>query len=216
MNNIDLKSIDFEDLLPGWMREEDIDASLAESVTSYTHDLAESMPALEKWLDTAIEAMSEQYLDLLAEELNVTWYLYDASIEQKRAIIKQARRIHWKIGTKWAIEQVLAIYFTSASVIEWFDYGGESGHFKISTDYPELYVNDEQFIKVLNSVKRFSQILDEVSLANAIEGSVYPAAALVGTIRNIITDTFTRTQEINHTSYGSIGQGGGFARVIIS
>jgi P2-related tail formation protein len=216
MKNIKINTIDFNQLLPHWMREDTIDASLAESVSSYVHDMAGSMQVLSKWSDEAIESMSEKYLDLLAHELDVTWYLFDAPIDQKREIIRKAKRIHWKIGTKWAIEQVLSIYFTSASVLEWFDYSGTPGHFKILTAYPELYVNDANFIKVLNSIKRFSQILDEVSLTNEIQGTAYAAAALVGTVRNTITDTFTRTQVVSHTAYGSIGQGGGFARVTIS
>lgn len=216
MNNVKLDSADFSKLLPSWMRDDEVDASLAESVSDYTHDMAAALPVLSKWTDEAIEAMSEKYLDLIAYELNITWYLYDADIAQKREIIKSAKKIHWKIGTKWAIEQVLSIYFTSASVLEWFDYGGTPGHFKISTAYPELYVNDANFIKVLNSIKRFSQILDEVSLTNEVRGTVYPAAALVGTVRNVITDTFTRTQEIKHTAYGAIEQGGGFAKITIS
>ena len=216
MKNVKLKDADFSKLLPSWMREDDVDASLSESVSYYTQDMASSMQALEKWTDDAIEAMSEKYLDLIAYELNITWYLYDADVSQKRDIIKSAKRIHWKIGTKWAIEQVLSIYFTAASVLEWYEYGGAPGHFKISTAYPELYINDANFIKVLNSIKRYSQILDEVSLTNEIEGTVYPAAALTGTVRNVITDAFTRTQDIGQTVYGSIGQGGGFAVVTIS
>lgn len=216
MENIKLDQVDFSKLLPGWMREDATDVSLAESVSDNTHDMAASMQVLSKWSDAAIEAMSEKYLDLIAYELNITWYLYDADIAQKREIIKSAKKIHWKIGTVWAIEQVLSIYFTSASVLEWFEYGGTPGHFKITTAFPELYVNDANFIKVLNSIKRYSQILDEVSLTNEIHGNIYPAAAIVGTVKNTITDVFTKSQVIDQVAHGSIGQGGGFARVIIS
>ncbi len=216
MEDIRLENVDAEELLPGFMREDDTDKSLAESTSNYLQDMAGSMKVLKKWTDDAIDVMSETYLDLIAYELNITWYLYDADISQKREIIKNARRIHWKLGTVWAIEQVLAIYFTSASVTEWFEYGGTPGHFKISTQYPELYVNDANFVKVLNSVKKYSQILDEVSLSNEIRHTVYPAAALTGNVRNTIVDTFTRTQVISHTVNGAIGQGGGFAVVTIS
>ena len=216
MENVKLDAVDFSKLLPGWMREDDADTSLAESVSENTQDMAALMPILSKWTDAAIDAMDESYLDLIAYELNITWYLYDADISQKREIIKSAKKIHWKIGTVWAIEQVLSIYFTSASVLEWFEYGGTPGHFKISTAFPELYVNDASFIKVLNSIKRYSQILDEVSLTSEVEGSIYPAAALTSTVRNVITDTFTQAQAIDQIAYGSAGQGGGFAKVIIS
>lgn len=216
MEDIRLENVDAEELLPGFMREDDTDKSLAESTSNYLQDMAGSMKTLEKWTDEAIDVMSEIYLDLIAYELNITWYLYDAEISQKREIIKNARRIHWKLGTKWAIEQVLAIYFTSAEVLEWFDYGGTPGHFKISTQYPELYVNDAKFIKVLNSIKKYSQILDEVSLSNEIKHTVYTVAGTNSTLRNAITDVFSINEVINQNAYGSIGQGGGFAVVTIS
>lgn len=216
MENVWLKDTDFKQLLPGWMRDDKVDESLADSTSYYFKDLASSMPVLSKWADDAIDIMSETYLDLLADELNVTWYLWDADINQKRQIIKSAKKIHWKLGTVWAIEQVLSIYFTSAEVLEWFEYGGTPGHFKISTAYPELYVNDANFIKVLNSVKRFSQILDEVSLTNEIKHTAYAVAYAQSTIRNVIVDTFDRTQEIRGTAYSAIGQGGGFAVNIIT
>lgn len=213
MENIRLSDFDFLKLVPSWMRSDPTCKSLAKSIELYAHDFVKDARKLKKW--AAIETLNETELDELAWEWNVVWYLPDAPIEQKRDIIKTAPLIMRKIGTKWAVEQVLSIYFTSAKVKEWFDYSGTPGHFKISTAYPELYVNDANFIKVLNSIKRFSQILDEVSLTNEIKGTAYAAAALVGTVRNTITDTFTRTQVVSHTAYGSIGQGGGFARVTI-
>jgi len=216
MDDIRLDDVDFQELLPGFMREDATDVSLADSISDYFKDMSYSMAVLEKWTDKAIDRMSEAYLDLIAYELNVTWYLYDADIAQKREIIKHARRIHWKLGTVWAIEQVLAIYFTSASVTEWYKYGGTPGHFKISTQYPELYVNDANFIKVLNSVKKYSQILDEVSLSNEVKHTAYAVACTTSTLRNAITDVFSINEVINQDVYGSIGQGGGFAVVTIS
>ena len=214
MKNIRLSDFDFLKLVPSWMRSDPTCKSLAKSIELYAHDFVKDARKLKKW--AAIETLNETELDELAWEWNVVWYLPDAPIEQKRDIIKTAPLIMRKIGTKWAVEQVLSIYFTSAKVKEWFQYGGTPGHFKITTAFPELYVNDANFIKVLNSTKRYSQILDEVSLTNEIHGNVYPVAAIVGTVKNTITDVFTRSQVIDQVAYGSIGQGGGFARVIIS
>ena len=214
MENIWLEKAEFLNLLPAWMRDDDTDVSLAESVDINIKELSDNIGVLEKWTDTAIEKMSEKYLDLMAYELNITWYLYDASIEQKRQIVKYARKIHRKLGTKWAIEEVLNIYFTSAAVLEWFEYGGTPGHFKISTLYPELYVNNPDFVKVIDSIKKFSQILDEVSLRNKIEHTVYHAVANTGTIRNVIMDNFNISREIRHTVYNAINQGGYIHSVI--
>lgn len=215
MDNVTLNIVEFVKLLPGWMQDDATDISLSESIDNYIHLMADNMPALEKWMDEAIDKMSEEYLDQMAYELNITWYLYDATIEQKRQIVKNAKLIHRKLGTKWAIEQVLEIYFTSASVLEWFDYDGTPGHFKISTLYPELYVNNSNFIKVINSIKKYSQILDDVSLRNEIHGNAYPVVASSGTIRNVITDSFNVSREIRQISYVSIGQGNKMVHSVI-
>lgn len=209
MENIKINAIDFNQLLPHWMREDTIDASLAESVSSYVHDMAGSMKTLKKWTDEAIESMSEKYLDLLAHELDVTWYLYDAPIDQKREIIRKAKRIHWKIGTKWAIEYVLSIYFVSAHIEEWYEYDGTPGHFKITTEYADLENNTALFIGVLNHVKRFSQVLDSVEMESIVRQTYYPAMATDQTMRNVITDVFSRSLDISGTAYNAINEGGG-------
>lgn len=183
-----LNEIDFAKLLPGWMREDTANASLATSTSEVLKKMASSMAVLSKWTDEAIGVMSEEYLDLLAYELNVTWYLYDAPIDQKREIIKNARKIHWKLGTKWAIEQVLSIYFSSAHVLEWYEYTNVPHHFKVETAYPDLYVNDERLLKVLDSVKRYSQKLDTISITNEIRDAGHTVAAAESVQKNVIME----------------------------
>jgi len=185
MENVTLSNASLTDLLPTWMKRDDFDKALAESVSYYAKDMAANMKVMSKWADEAIDTMSEQYLDLLAYELDVTWYLYDADIDQKRSIIKNARKVHWKLGTKWAIEQVLAVYFTSATVEEWYEYDGEPGHFRINSAFSELYENDESFLTVLNTVKRYSQILDTVQLVNEIKLMTYHGSIAQSRLKNV-------------------------------
>lgn len=213
MKNITLNEVKFLQLLPQWMQNDDTDKSIAESLDKNVKDICSRKAVLSKWNDAAIDAMSEKHLDLLAYELNITWYLYDASIERKRKIVKEARHVHWKLGTKWAIEYVLSIYFTSAEVHEWFEYGGEPGHFKVTSKGEELHRNDATFVKVLNSVKRFSQHFDEVEVEREYHGTTYLGVALAGSyVRNVITSTFNKKQTINQTAYPVVGRAEGFVR----
>lgn len=207
MNNVTLDEVDFVQLLPGWMKEDITDKSLAESINSMMKLFCKRMIILSKWNDEAIDAMSEQYLDFLAYELNITWYLYDAPIDQKKKIVKEARHVHWKLGTKWAVEYVLSIYFKSATVHEWFEYGGKPGHFKVTSGGEELHRNDETFVRVLNSVKRFSQHFDEVEVEREYTDTVYIGAAFGdSTIENVITDTFAKEQTASQVSYTALGR----------
>ncbi len=217
MKNITLNEVTFLQLLPQWMQGDSTDKSISESLDKYVKELCAKMIVLSKWNDEAIDAMNEKYLDLLAYELNITWYLYDAPVEKKRKIIKEARHVHWKLGTKWAIEYVLSIYFTSAEVHEWFEYGGEPGHFKVTSQGEELHRNDATFVKVLNSVKRFSQHFDEVEVEREYHGTIYLGVALAGSyVRNVITDTFNKKQTINQNVYVKAGRAEGFVRNTIS
>lgn len=163
IKNITLENPNFKRTMPMWMREDDCDSSLAESMDRLTIDAAKKLRSMSKW--TRIDEMSESELDELAWELNVSWYLYDRDIKMKREIIKNAPYIHKKIGTKWALEQVLTIYFNESKVLEWFDYGGRPGHFKIEVVNTETVDKDaEAFLKVLNDVKKASQILDTIDV----------------------------------------------------
>lgn len=166
MENITLKNCDFLKLLPLWMRKDQTDISLSESINDIVAMITPSIDMLSKW--TSIDSMSEKELDEMAWELDISWYQYDADISKKRSIVKNARKIHRKSGTKWAIEQVLTVYFDESKVLEWFEYGGKKGHFKIQTYNTATVDRDaERFLKVLNDVKRFSQILDEIEVLSS-------------------------------------------------
>ncbi len=171
MENVTLDKLNFKNLLPSWMQEEKDDASLADSVTLQIPTIAEKISALSKW--NRVDEMTAEELDAMAYELNITWYRYSASVERKREIVKNARKVHRKLGTKWALEYILTIYFDDATVLEWFDYGGEEGHFKIQT-YNTATVDEdaEEFLRILDTVKKYSQILDTIDVTESSSGVI--------------------------------------------
>ena len=85
MENITLSNCDFKKLLPLWMREDDTDKSLAESTDIVAREFASRAAGLSKWTD--IKNMTEEQLDELAWELNVSWYQYNANIRQNRTLM---------------------------------------------------------------------------------------------------------------------------------
>lgn len=186
MDNITLENCDFKKLLPLWMRLDQTDASLAESMDTTTSEIINKTSMLSKWND--IDELPEERLDELAWELNISWYRYDASLKQKRNIIKNAKRVHRKMGTKWAIEQVLTCYFDESIILEWWQYGGEPGHFKIQTVNTATVNEDaEMFLAILDNVKRYSQVLDAIEVVSSssleVEYIIRPR-----TVNKIITE----------------------------
>lgn len=102
-------------------------------------------------------------LDILAEDLGLTWYDRDAGVEVKRAVLARCGQVANRLGTKWAVESVITTYFGEGYVTEWFQYEGVPGHFRVYSTNPS--VNNErmeEFLRLLETVKRTSALLDGV------------------------------------------------------
>lgn len=158
---ITIENLDFKQLLPSFMGTDVTDMVLAETVNYVIKQIYPQILKLRIW--NQLEQMDEGELDNLADYLSISWYWHKATIKQKRMIIKDARKVHRHIGTVWALQYVLNIYFGEAKIIEWPDYGGAYGHFKIET-YNQDAINKkaEEFLKIVNIVKRTSATLDEI------------------------------------------------------
>ena len=159
-----LNDIEFIKLLPQFMHNDAAVSGLASGVGEIVRDLAESVELLSTW--DHIDELSESELDELAWELNVQWYDFDANIEVKRNIIKDSDKVYQRLGTKWAVENIINTYFGDGYIEEWFEYEGEPGHFRVFSSNPSL--NNErlaEFLNVLNKVKRASAKLDGIFIS---------------------------------------------------
>ena len=54
--------------------------------------------------------------------------------EKKRELIDKSIEWHQHKGTTWVVEEVLKTVWTTAEVIEWYEYGGRPYYFKIRTN----------------------------------------------------------------------------------
>ncbi len=116
-----LSDIDISKMIPAFMRDDDFNAALAGVLGSQVQYQAGRIDLAQIW--SVIDSLPEDILDELAKELDVNWFLYDADIAKKREIIKRADEIHRHLGTKWAVEEVVKIYFGTGTVIEWWEDG---------------------------------------------------------------------------------------------
>ena len=159
-----LSDIEFLRLLPQFMRSDDAVRGLAAAVDKIVPDLAEGINKLSTW--DHIDDLSEAELDNLAWELNIPWYDATAALPIKREIIKGSDMIHKKLGTKWAVENVIKTYFGDGYILEWFEYNGTPGHFQVYSSNPS--VNNErltEFLALLNKTKRATAKLDGVVIS---------------------------------------------------
>lgn len=170
-----LTDIEFIKLLPQFMREDKANQGLAAAIDEIVPQLARSVELLSTW--DHIDELSEAELDELAWELNILWYDHGADISVKRELVKNSDKVYQRLGTKWAVESVINSYFGEGHVEEWFEYGGEPGHFRVSSPNPSLNAESfDAFINLLNKVKRASAKLDGVFITLA--GQVSMAAGM--------------------------------------
>jgi phage tail P2-like protein len=158
---VKLSDIEFIKLLPQFMRNDAAVQGLAAGIDSIIPQLAADLEKLSTW--DRIDDLSEAELDELAWELNILWYDTSAPIDVKRNLVQGSDAVYKKLGTKWAVENVINTYFGDGYIEEWFEYGGDPGHFRIYSTNPT--VNESkfaEFLSLLNKVKRASAKLDGV------------------------------------------------------
>lgn len=158
-----LSNIEFLKLIPQFMRGDDAVRGLAAAIDEIVPGLAASIDKLSTW--DHIDELSGAELDDLAVELNIPWYDSTASLAIKREVIKNSDNVYKHIGTKWAVENIIRTYFGDGYIMEWFEYDGEPGHFRVYSSNPSL--NNErlaEFLALLNKTKRASAKLDGISI----------------------------------------------------
>lgn len=156
-----LSNLEFIKLLPQFMRNDDAVRGLAAGIDSIVPQLAADIEKLSTW--DRIDTLSEAELDELAWELNILWYDASAPIEVKRNIVRDSDKVYKKLGTKWAVENVINTYFGEGYVEEWFQYGGDPGRFRVYSSNPTLNESKfAEFLSLLSKVKRASAKLDGV------------------------------------------------------
>lgn len=166
-----LKDIEFLKLLPAFMREDSAVIGMSKGVDEVIKMFAGFADNMSTW--AAIDKLTESELDELAWELNIQWYEHDAAVEIKREIVKNSDLVQQRLGTKWAVENVITTYFGSGNIKEWFEYEGDPGHFKIESTNPS--VTNEQFnkfMRILNKVKRKSAYLDGVYIMLGAQATI--------------------------------------------
>lgn len=171
-----LNDVDILELLPGWMQEDASIKALAVGTNAKAQKVYDLLGILTRW--DHINTLAEEYLDVLAKELNIPWYRTDADIEVKRKVVLNSDLVHKILGTKKAVEMVVNDYFEEGEVREWFEYGGEPYHFRVVSENSEsVEANATMFLQLLNTVKRKSAWLDALAVLIECQGLVYAGAA---------------------------------------
>lgn len=113
------------------------------------------------------------------------WWDADYTLEEKRRTLKDSWRVHRMLGTKAAVELAISAIFPEVRVSEWFEYGGDPYHFRLSIDVSKEDTDSDRYQRVLERVNFYKNLrshLDEIVYIIQAEGVATgrAAAAFIG------------------------------------
>lgn len=134
-----------------------------------------------------LDELSGTILDYLAEQVHCDFYeplwLSDA---EKRNLIRESIAWHRIKGTRYAVEKIAHDAFRDVDIKEWFEYGGEPFHFKISSHgFKKTPDNWSTFVRMVDAAKNVRSWVDnyELILDDTDLGILRPFAG----VANLIT-----------------------------
>lgn len=122
-----------------------------------------------------IDELPENLIDALAEQFHVDFYDAEMSLQQKRTVVKNSIAWHRRKGTPSVVGEMVQTVFESAHVEEWFEYGGEPYHFRVTlitaplTDKAVL----ERLVDAINKTKNVRSWLEYVQFSRPMEQTMY-------------------------------------------
>ena len=159
--SMNTQNVDIVKLLPAFMRDDCAARGLSAPLSDMVQEISATLDLLSTW--DHLDTLPENDLDELAWEINLLWYNKAASMGIKRSIVRNGFLTHSKLGTKWAVENVIATYFGVGIIREWWEYAGDPGHFKVLSTNPTI-TNErlDEFLLLLEKTKRLTAKLDGV------------------------------------------------------
>lgn len=169
--------------LPEVLRNDESMEALAASVAQVLAQRPEEIRQLSIY--PRIDELPEDLLDILAYDFKVDWWDADYALEEKRQTLQDSWRVHRMLGTKAAVELAISAIFPEVRVSEWFEYGGDPYHFRLSIDVSEEDTGSDRYQRVLERVNFYKNLrshLDEIVYIIRAEGVAtgYAAAAFTG------------------------------------
>lgn len=150
--------------------------------------------AMKKMIDTSvqtvlyadIDCMDEELLDLMALECRTQYYVESLPIDTKRKLIKNSLIWHQGAGTTGAVNELIDAVLGEGEIVEWFNFGGAPGTFKILTSAKLNDSSLKQFQNIISKVKNISSSLISVEQSCKIDINLYVGASIVQSMKTVI------------------------------
>ena len=115
---------------------------------------------------SAIDSAPENILDILAVQFKVDWYRDDYPIDTKRRVVKTAMEVRRYCGTEWAVKQAISAIYPNSEIVEWYDYNGTPGHWRLRVNITEnadiAYYTIKRMESLLGYARRCTAHLEHI------------------------------------------------------
>lgn len=165
------------DLLPHNLRKDTFIVALAEAFEIEMKKLYDEFLLYANL--SKLENLPEVMVDFLAFEKHTDFY-EDLTLDEKRNVVRKSMEIHRKKGTKYALQRVFELLNLRAEITEWFEYGGETYHFKIDIlEVSEKGITDNLvglLDRLIKTYKNNRSWLESLTVFLTSRGKFYTAA----------------------------------------
>lgn len=158
-----MRAENFMSTLPSVLAEDENLAALAASVSEALGKRAEEITLA--GIYTRISELPEPLLDILAHDFKVDWWDWSLTTEEKRKTLARAWYVYRHMATPAAIAAALTAVYADTVCEEWFEYGGERYHFRLSMTIPEEDIKSTKHDRVLALMrfyKNLRSVLDNI------------------------------------------------------
>lgn len=147
-----------------------------------------------------LDELPEAIIDELAWQYHVDAYSADFAIDVKRQLIRQSIDWHHKKGTPAAVTDMLSTIYASAQLEEFWEYGGEPYHFRVTVgeDRTDSAQTIDDAIMVIKLSKNVRSWLDGIKFRRNITGTIYLGAAMS---KNKKVELFAHTELATNSLY---------------
>ncbi len=153
MNNQKLTSDSLMLILPGVLDRDKGMNMLAKTVATDIDTVLEDLN--KAGIYYRVGELTEDLLDLLADDLGIHWYNYDHKLETKRRVVETSFDVHKHFGTKGAMVTALCAIWPSSKVEEWFEYSGNPYYFRVLVEADDRGAEQIQFTEIVKTVQMY-------------------------------------------------------------
>ena len=192
MNNQNLTSETLMLTLPSVLDKDEKMHNLAKTVSVNIDTVMEDLKKAGIYF--RVSELSEDLLDVLAEDLGIHWYDYDHKLETKRRVVEASFDVHKHFGTKGAMVAALCAIWPNSTVEEWFEYGGDQYYFRVLVE-----ANNDNGEPI-----RFSQIDKTVQLFKNARSWLEDDRVILRITCNVVIETDHNNQLFHSVLCGTV------------